>query len=87
MTNTTLRRAFNWGWLIGSEVQSILIKVGAWQQPGRQDTGRVGSLTSCSEANRRRLSPMWLGGGLKAQPHSDKLLPTRPYLLQQGHTS
>jgi hypothetical protein len=21
---------FNWGWLIGSEVQSIIIKAGAW---------------------------------------------------------
>jgi hypothetical protein len=29
MTKTTLIRAtFNWGWLIGSEVQSIIIKVG-----------------------------------------------------------
>jgi len=30
---------FNWGWLTGSEVQSIIIKVGAWQHPGRHGTG------------------------------------------------
>jgi hypothetical protein len=29
----------------------------------------------------RRLSPTWLGEGLKAQPHSDTLPPTRPHLL------
>jgi hypothetical protein len=26
-----IRTAFNWGWLTGSEVQSIIIKAGAWQ--------------------------------------------------------
>jgi hypothetical protein len=31
---TLLRTIFNWGWLTGSEVQSIIIKVGAWQHPG-----------------------------------------------------
>jgi hypothetical protein len=36
MTKITLIRTFNWGWLTGSEVQSIIIKVGAWQRPGRQ---------------------------------------------------
>jgi hypothetical protein len=32
-TNITLirRTTFNWGWLIGSEVQSIIIKEGTWQ--------------------------------------------------------
>jgi|UPI0000F4AFE4 hypothetical protein len=35
MTKSTLiRTTFNWDWLTGSEVQSI-IKVGAWQHPGR----------------------------------------------------
>jgi hypothetical protein len=32
----------------------------------------------------------WLshsGWSFKAHPHSDVLPPTRPYLLQQGHTS
>jgi hypothetical protein len=36
MTKATLiRTTFNWGWLTGSEVQSIIIKVGIWQRPGR----------------------------------------------------
>jgi hypothetical protein len=35
MTKATLKRtAFDWGWLTGSEVQSINIKVGTWQHPG-----------------------------------------------------
>jgi hypothetical protein len=43
--NTT----FNWGWLICSEVQSIIIKAGAWQQPGKHGTGGADSFTSSSE--------------------------------------
>jgi hypothetical protein len=35
---STLIRTFNWGWLTDLEVQSI-IKVGAWQHPGRRGTG------------------------------------------------
>jgi hypothetical protein len=43
MTKTTLKRTtFNWGWLTSSGVQSIIIKVGAWQH----------------KATRRRLSHM-----------------------------
>jgi hypothetical protein len=31
MTKATLiRTTFNWGWLTGSEVQSSIIKAGAW---------------------------------------------------------
>ena len=26
-----IKTAFNWGWLTGSEVESIFIKVGTWQ--------------------------------------------------------
>jgi hypothetical protein len=29
---TLLRTTFNWGWLTGSEVQSIIIKAGTWCQ-------------------------------------------------------
>jgi hypothetical protein len=32
---TLIRTTFNWGWLTGSEVQSIIIKAGTWQHPGR----------------------------------------------------
>jgi hypothetical protein len=46
MTKTTLiRTAFNWGWLKGSEVQSI-IKTGAWQHPGRHGVGKAESSRS-----------------------------------------
>jgi hypothetical protein len=39
MTKATLiRTAFNWGWLTGSEVQSI-IKARAQQHPGRPGAG------------------------------------------------
>jgi len=47
MTNATLiRTTFNWGWLIGSEVQSTIIKVGAWWCLGRHGAGRAESSTS-----------------------------------------
>jgi hypothetical protein len=50
MTKATLvKTAFNWGWLIGSEVQSIIIKAGTWQHPGRHDSGGAGSSASSSE--------------------------------------
>jgi hypothetical protein len=50
MTKATLRRTtFNWGWLTGSEVQSILIKAGTWQHPGRHGAGGAESSTSSSE--------------------------------------
>jgi len=41
MFKATLIWTFNWGWLRGSKVQSILIKVGAWQHPSRHGTGRA----------------------------------------------
>jgi hypothetical protein len=50
MTKATLiRTTFNWGWLTDSEVQSIIIKLGAWQHPGRHGAGGAESSTSCSE--------------------------------------
>jgi hypothetical protein len=54
MTKATLiRTIFNWGWLTGSEVQSIIIKAGAWQHLGRHDVGGAESSTSSSEGLRR----------------------------------
>jgi hypothetical protein len=38
-------------------------------------------------AARRGLPSRQLGGGSQSLPHSDTLPPTRPHLLQQGHTS
>jgi hypothetical protein len=50
MTKATLIKAtLNWGWLTGSEVQSIIIKVGTCQHPGRQGTGGAESSTPSSE--------------------------------------
>jgi hypothetical protein len=45
---TLLRTTFNRGWLTGSEVQSIIIKAGAWQHPGRHAAGRAESSTPSS---------------------------------------
>jgi hypothetical protein len=42
-------KPFNWSWLTGSEVQSITIKVGAWQHPDRHGTDRAESSTSSSK--------------------------------------
>jgi hypothetical protein len=50
MTKATLiRTTFNWGWLIGSEVQSIIIKVGTWQPAVRHGAGGAERSTSASE--------------------------------------
>jgi hypothetical protein len=50
MTKATLiRTTFNLGWLTGSEVQTIIFKVGAWQHPGRFGAGGDESSTSSSE--------------------------------------
>ena len=48
---TPIRTTFNWGWLIGSEVQSIIIKAGTWQHSGRHGAEGAESSTSCSEGN------------------------------------
>jgi hypothetical protein len=49
---TLLRTSFNWGWLTGSEVQSITIKAGARQHPGREEAGEgAESSTSSSEGH------------------------------------
>jgi hypothetical protein len=47
MTKATLiRTTFNWGWLTGSEVQSIITKAGTWQHPSRYGAGRAKSSSS-----------------------------------------
>jgi hypothetical protein len=46
MTKASLikkKKTFNLGWLTASEVQSIIIKMGAWQYPGRHGAGRAES--------------------------------------------
>jgi hypothetical protein len=47
MTKATLiRTTFNCGWLTGLEIRSIIIKVGAWQHPGRHGAEGVKSSIS-----------------------------------------
>ena len=49
MTKATLiRTTINWGWLIGSEVPSV-IKAEALEHPGRHDAAGTESSTSSSE--------------------------------------
>jgi hypothetical protein len=81
MTKTTLiSTRFNWGWFTASEGQSIIIKVGAWQHPGRPGIGRAKSSTSCSEGK-------WEKTGFQAvRTRVWKPTPTVTHLLQQGHT-
>jgi hypothetical protein len=50
MTKATLIRiTFNWGWLTVSEVQSIIVKAGAWRHPVSHGAERAESSTSLSE--------------------------------------
>jgi hypothetical protein len=81
MTKAALIRTFNWGCLIDSEVQYIIIKVGAWQHPGRHGAREAESYTSCSEgkqktcfhADRMRVlkpTPRWYTSSNKATPPS-----------------
>jgi hypothetical protein len=46
---TLIRTTFNWNWLTGSQVQSIIIKVGAWQGLGRHGAGGAECSKSSSE--------------------------------------
>ena len=49
MTKAILvRTTFNWGWLTGSEVQSIIIKAGTWFHAGRH--GAIGAESSTSSS-------------------------------------
>jgi hypothetical protein len=36
-----IKTTVNWCWLTGSGVQSVIIKVGAWQHPDRHGAGRA----------------------------------------------
>jgi hypothetical protein len=63
MTKVTLIRTSYWGWLTGSGVQSIIIKVGAGQHLGRHGAGGAESSTSSSRAGSRILASRQLGRG------------------------
>jgi hypothetical protein len=55
MTKATLiRTTFNWGWLTGSVVQSIIMKAGTWKSPGRHGAGGAKSSTSCFKGKQEK---------------------------------
>ena len=82
MTKETLIRApFNWGWLTGSKVHSIIIKMGEWQCPDRPGAGVAENSTYCSEGKQGKT-------GFQAdRTRVFKPTPTVTHLLQQGHSS
>jgi hypothetical protein len=81
MTKATLiKTTFNWGWVTGSEVQSVIIKAGTWQHPGRHGAGRAESSSSLSEGCKQNT------GFQAARTRILKPTPTVPLILQQGHT-
>jgi hypothetical protein len=41
-----MRTTCSWGWLTGSEVQSIISKAGTWQHRGRHGAGGAESSSS-----------------------------------------
>ena len=45
---------FNWGWVSGSEVQSIVIKAEAWQHPSRHGAGGAEPSTSLSKGSQEQ---------------------------------
>jgi hypothetical protein len=63
MTKATLTRAaFNWGWVTGSEVQSILINARAWHIQAGMEQEDVSDLHLHLKAAGRRLAPTGLEG-------------------------
>jgi hypothetical protein len=82
MTKTTLKRTtFIWGWLAGSEIQSIIINVAKCQCPGRDGAGEAKSSTSSSKGFEQN------SGFQEARVWVLKPTPTVTHQLQQGHTS
>jgi hypothetical protein len=82
MTKATfIRTTFKWGWLIGSEVQFIIIKAETWQHPSRHGAGIAESSTSSSKGCLEKTDFQ------AARMRVLKPTPTMTHLLQQGHTS
>jgi hypothetical protein len=76
---TLLRTMFNWAWLIGSEVQSVVIKTRVWQPPGRHGAGGAESYTPSSKSRQEKT------GFQAARTRVIKSMPTVTHLLLQGH--
>ena len=73
---TLLRTTFNWGWPTGSEVQSIVIKAGAWQPPGRHGAGEAEASAPSSKGNQEQT-----GHPQAARRKISKPIPTVTYFL------
>lgn len=79
MIEATLREeTFSWGWLPGSEVQSIVIV----EDAGRPGAGGAECSTSRSAGSRKRLSPTL---SMARTYETSKPAPTVTHCLQQGH--
>ena len=81
MTKATLiRTTLNWGWLIGSEVQSIVIKAGASQHPGKH--GAAAESSASSSKGKQEKTSFQAGRKRMLKPTHTVI-----HFLQQGHTS
>jgi hypothetical protein len=58
---TLIKGTFYWGWLTGSEVQTIIIKARAWQHPGRHVVEEIRVLHLDLRDTMRRLTSRQLG--------------------------
>jgi hypothetical protein len=58
-----MRITFNWGWRTGSEVQSIIIKVGTWQHLDGMVQGELRVLHVYLKSASRILASRQLGRG------------------------
>jgi hypothetical protein len=75
------KKTFNWSWLTGSEVQSIIVKLETWQHLGRHGAGGAESSTSSSEGSQEHTTILQ-----EARRRDSKPIPTVTHFLQQGHT-
>jgi len=81
MTKPSLiRKTFNWSWLTGSEVQSIIIMARTWQHSGKHSAGGAESSTSSSEGHSKKTVSHVI------RRRVSKPNPTVTHFLQQGHT-
>jgi hypothetical protein len=85
MTKATfIRTTFNWGWFTGSAPVIIKVKHGSIHIGTVQEDLR--DLHLYLKVAKRRLSPMWLGGGFHCPPPQWHTI-WRPHLLQKATPS
>jgi hypothetical protein len=88
MTKATLIRAFNWGWLTGSEIQSIIIMGHTWQCTGKHGSGKgAESSPSWSEGSQEKTIVSHSGQNMSIYITYLKVLPPLWHSdLQEDHT-